>query len=148
LTRAIVPLVTPFTASGEVDPSRIETLVDFLLREGADALMPTALTGEGPLLTEDETLLVWDLVFGATAGRKPVYPAILSFTTRRAARLAERAEALGAGAVLLAPLVPELYAGRSERDVLSFFRDLRAATSLPIILFNGSSRFRVGGFRG
>jgi 4-hydroxy-tetrahydrodipicolinate synthase len=133
---AIVPLVTPFAKSGEVEGKAVSSLVDFFVREGADALMPTALTGEGPLLGEDETVLVWEEVVAAVAGRKPVYPAILSFTTARAVRLARRAEALGARAVMAAPIVPELYARRSERDVLGFFEAIAGACSLPLILFN------------
>ena len=38
--------------------------------------------------------------------------------------------------MMVAPIVPELYAGRSEEDVLGFYRDVAEATPLPIILFN------------
>jgi 4-hydroxy-tetrahydrodipicolinate synthase len=136
LPRVIVPLVTPLREDGELALERIGPLVDFFLDEGAEALMPTALTGEGPLLAEEETLLVWESVFRSAGGRKPILPAILSFTTARAVRLARRAEELGAQAVMVAPLVPELYAGRSERDVVRFHQDVAAAVGLPIILFN------------
>ena len=134
--RLIVPLVTPFTRGGEVDSGALERLVDYAIAEGADALMPTALTGEGPLLSEDETLHVWETVFTANRGRRPVLPAIISFTTEAAVRRARRAEAMGAEALLLAPIVPELYAGRSERDVVRFHEDVGGATALPILLFN------------
>jgi dihydrodipicolinate synthase/N-acetylneuraminate lyase len=43
----IVRLVTPFDARERVDGATIGRLIEFTLREGADALMPTALTGEG-----------------------------------------------------------------------------------------------------
>lgn len=134
--RLIVPLVTPFDKGGEVDAGALERLVDYAIAEGADALMPTALTGEGPLLSEDETFLVWETVFAANRGRRPVLPAIISFTTEAAVRRARRAEAMGAEALLLAPIVPELYAGRSERDVFRFHEEVGGATGLPILLFN------------
>jgi 4-hydroxy-tetrahydrodipicolinate synthase len=38
--------------------------------------------------------------------------------------------------VLLAPIVPELYAGRSERDVIRFHQVVAGASSLPLWLFN------------
>jgi 4-hydroxy-tetrahydrodipicolinate synthase len=136
LPRTIVPLVTPLSDDGELAFEHVEPLVEFLLEQGAEALMPTALTGEGPLLTEEETLQVWESVFRGAAGRKPIFPAILSFTTAGAIRLARRAEELGAAAVMVAPLVPELYAGRSERDVIRFHEDVAGETALPIILFN------------
>ena len=136
LTGTIVPLVTPFDADESFDPRRMSRLIDFVLEQGADALMATALTGEASLLTPEETLAVWDAVFEKAGGRIPVVPAIISTTTRRAVPLARAAEARGAKALMAAPVLPELYAGRSYDDVCAFYADLAAATPLPIILFN------------
>jgi 4-hydroxy-tetrahydrodipicolinate synthase len=136
LTGTIVPLVTPFAADESFDPKRMNRLIDFILEQGADALMATALTGETSLLTAEETLAVWDSVFEKAAGRVPVVPAIVSTTTRRAVFLAKAAQARGAGAFMAVPILPELYAGRSYDDVCGFYADLAAAVPLPMILFN------------
>lgn len=136
LTGVIVPLVTPFDSEEVFDPKGMEQLVAYVLEQGADAVMPTALTGEGLLLDETETLAVWDTVFDQVGGRIPVVPAIISTTTRKAVRLAREAVARGAGAVMVAPILPELYAGRSEQDVLAFYSDIANAITVPIILFN------------
>jgi 4-hydroxy-tetrahydrodipicolinate synthase len=141
LAGTIVPLVTPFEAdakSGDeaFEPRAMGRLIDFVLGQGADALMPTALTGEGPLLAADETVGVWAAVFELVGGRVPVLPAIISTTTRKASHLVRIAEGMGAAAVLVAPVLPELYAGRSHDDVFAFYADVAAVTSLPIILFN------------
>jgi 4-hydroxy-tetrahydrodipicolinate synthase len=37
---------------------------------------------------------------------------------------------------MVAPILPELYAGRSHEDVFAFYADVASATSLPLILFN------------
>jgi dihydrodipicolinate synthase/N-acetylneuraminate lyase len=136
LTGTIVPLVTPFNADELFDRTRMIRLIDFVLDQGADALMATALTGESSLLTPDETLAVWDTVFEKAANRIPVVPAIISTTTRQAVFLGKAAEARGAGVFMAVPILPELYAGRSYDDVYAFYADLAAATPLPIILFN------------
>ena len=136
LTGTIVPLVTPFAPDESFDPGAMGHLIDFVLEQGADALMPTALTGEGPLLDVEETLLVWDAVFARAGGRLPIVPAIISTTTRRALGLVRAAEERGARAVMVAPILPELYAGRSHDDVYAFYADVAAVTSLPLILFN------------
>jgi 4-hydroxy-tetrahydrodipicolinate synthase len=136
LAGTIVPLVTPFRADEAVDPPAMGPLIDFVLEQGTGALMPTALTGEGPLLDDGETLAVWDAVLARTAGRVPVVPAIISTTTRRAVKLVQAAESRGAAAVMVAPILPELYAGRAHHDVVAFCADVAAATSLPLILFN------------
>ena len=136
LRGTIVPLVTPFAADESFDAPAMERLIDWVLEQGADALMPTALTGEGPLLDIEETLSVWDTVVDRNGGRRPIVPAVISTTTRRACRLVEAAEELGARAVMVAPILPELYAGRSHDDVYAFYADVAGATALPIILFN------------
>ncbi len=136
LTGTIVPLVTPFDASENLDLLALCRLVAFVLEQGAHGLMPTALTGEGPLLTRTETLAVWDVVFAETRERLPIIPAVIAATTRRAIKLVQAAEARGAAAVMVAPILPELYAGRSFDDVYAFYADVAAVTQLPIILFN------------
>jgi 4-hydroxy-tetrahydrodipicolinate synthase len=136
LTGTIVPLVTPFAADESFDAQMMGRLIDYVLDQGADALMPTALTGEGPLLDDGETVAVWDAVFEKADGRLPIVPAVISTTTRKAIRLTRTAEERGAAAVMVAPILPELYAGRSHDDVYAFYADVAAAMSLPIILFN------------
>lgn len=136
LTGTIVPLVTPFSDDETFDTSRMKRLVDYILDQGADGVMMTALTSEGPLLTEQEILSVWDTVSEAVEGRVPLVPAVISTTTQQACRLVRRAEAIGAAAVMAAPVLPELYAGRSHDDVYAFYADIAGETSLPVILFN------------
>ncbi|MFN2290089.1 MAG: dihydrodipicolinate synthase family protein [Anaerolineae bacterium] len=136
LEGVIVPLVTPLGIDEEFDPQGMGRLVAYVLAEGADAVMPTALTGEGPLLDLAETTQVWDTVFEAVSGAVPVIPAGISTTTRRAVMLAQAAEERDARALMIAPILPELYAGRSHDDVYAFYADVAAASSLPIILFN------------
>jgi len=130
----IVPLVTPFHADETVDFDTLARLVEFHAARGATALMPTALTGEGPLLNEEETRAVWDTVFALSP--LPVIPAVVTTRTRTAMRLAEYAYQHGAAALMAAPILPELYAGRSPEDAVGFYEDVAAATPLPLILFN------------
>jgi 4-hydroxy-tetrahydrodipicolinate synthase len=136
LAGTIIPLVTPFARDESFDARAMGRLVDFLLEQGADGLMPTALTGEGPLLDADETVAVWDTVFEKVGGHLPIVPAVISTTTRTAIALTRTAEERGATAVMVAPILPELYAGRAHDDVYAFYADVAAATSLPIVLFN------------
>ena len=136
LTGTIVPLVTPFTPDESFDRSGMDRLVDYVLREGADGVIATALTGEGPLLTPDETTLVWDAVFERIAGRLPVITTVVTSTTRTAVQLVRASEARGAAAIMVTPVLPELYAGRSHDDVVRFYQEVSGETSLPILLFN------------
>jgi 4-hydroxy-tetrahydrodipicolinate synthase len=100
LTGTIVPLVTPFGADESLDLLALRRLIAFVLEQGADGLMPTALTGEGLPLTRTETLAVWDVVFSEARERLPIIPAVIATTTRRAIKLVQAAEARGASAVI------------------------------------------------
>ena len=138
LSGTIVPLVTPFTADDGIDHSALDALIHFLLDEGAGALMPTALTGEGPLLSESETLEVWDATFAEVGGRPVlVIPAIISFTTSQAVHLVRRAADLGAAAVMVAPIVAELYA----------YRGVTSSLSTPPLRMPATSRSRCSTIR-
>jgi len=136
LTGTIVPLVTPFAADESFDVQAMSRLIDYVLEQGADALMPTALTGEGLLLDAGETIAVWETIFQKVGGQLPIIPAVISTTTRQAVRLVRAAEEKGAAAVMAAPILPELYAGRVHDDVFAFYADIAGSTSLSIILFN------------
>jgi dihydrodipicolinate synthase/N-acetylneuraminate lyase len=53
-----------------VDGATFGRPIEFTLREGADALLPTALTGEGPLLSSDEMVAVWEATVVADDARR------------------------------------------------------------------------------
>lgn len=58
LRGAIVPLVTPFATDESIDSAALSRLVEHAIANGAQGLMPTALSGEGPPLDAEETLAV------------------------------------------------------------------------------------------
>ena len=97
LRGTIVPLVTPFADDESIDEAALERLVDAMVDADADGLMPTALTGEGPLLSEPETLQVWDAVCARNDERLPVIPAIVTLTTTAACATRPDARATAAG---------------------------------------------------
>jgi len=136
LAGMIVPVVTPFAADEQVDHLALATTVDHMIGAGADFVMGTALTGEGPLLTPDEMTAVWATIATRTAGRAGFVPAIITHRTPTAIALVRAAADLGADAVMVVPVMPELYAGRSESDVRGFYEEVAAAVSMPLVLFN------------
>lgn len=136
LRGTIVPLVTPFAADESFDAKAMTRLIDYVLDQGADALMPTALTGEGLQLTAEETIAVWDAVFRNAGERVPIIPAVISTTTSKAINMVRIAEEGGAAAVMVTLILPEPYSGRSHEDIYAFYAEIAATTSLPIMLFN------------
>jgi len=132
----IVPLVTPFDSGGAVDITALISVAECARSHGASGLMPTALTGEGPLLSAQETETVWRTVIERYPGQMPVIPAIFPTTTAEAIRLGTLAANLGASAIMVSAIMPELYGRRAEKHVLCFFESFCAAVRLPVMLFN------------
>ena len=50
----IPPIVTPFTASGEIDEEKIRREMEICLDAGADGISVGGSTGEGPTLRDEE----------------------------------------------------------------------------------------------
>jgi len=132
----VVPLVTPFDSQGRINTAALQSVADHALRHGASGLMLTALTGEGNLLSANETETVWKNVIPRHRDRVPVVPAIFSTTTAEAIRMGNLAADLGASAVMISAIMPELYGRRAQNHVRRFFETFCAAVPLPVVLFN------------
>ena len=63
-------LVTPFTATGEVDFEKLAELVDFNIAGGVSGIVPVGTTGESPTLSNEEHLEVIKVVTETAAGRE------------------------------------------------------------------------------
>ena len=54
-------LVTPFRGDGEVDEAALKRLVDFQIKNGVEALLPTGTTGESVTLSDNEQARVVEI---------------------------------------------------------------------------------------
>lgn len=95
-------LVTPLHADGSLDHDSMRRLVQQQVAAGADGLGILGLAGEGIYLSIDEREQVTRTVLQA-AGDVPVLVGCTADTTDDAVRLANRAAALGAAEVMVAP---------------------------------------------
>jgi 4-hydroxy-tetrahydrodipicolinate synthase len=132
--RGVIPaIVTPFTAHDEVDEAALGAITEFVVKNGAHAIMTTGGTGEFPHLSREERAVVTRAVVQASAGRVPVIAGTAACSTREALELTEDAARAGAqGAIVVSPF----YFGLPERALYKHFADLAQAAILPIVLYN------------
>ena len=71
-TGVIPPVVTPFTAEGEVDLDSLDKVVEHLIAGGVDGLFALGSSGEVAYLTDAQRDAVIERVVKAAAGRVPV----------------------------------------------------------------------------
>jgi dihydrodipicolinate synthase/N-acetylneuraminate lyase len=130
----IAALLTPFTAAGEVDAPALRAHLGRLADAGIDGVMTAGTTGEGPLLTDDETLTVLGEAIAAVGGRLRVYAHVGRIGTAATADLARRSVALGADAVTA---VCPFYYAVSQADLVDHFRALVGAVpQTPAFAYN------------
>lgn len=134
-----VALVTPFR-NGNVDESKLRTLVDWHVESGTSGIVSCGTTGESPTLNHEEHRRVIDVTIEAAAGRVPVIAGTGSNSTAETIALTRHAEAAGAAGVLV---VCPYYNRPTQAGLSQHFGAIARATTLPIIIYNIQSRTAV-----
>ena len=133
-------LVTPFTASGEVDYAALEALVAWQIAEGIDFLVPCGSTGEAQTLDEAERARVVETVVRGAAGRVPVMAGATSNDTARAVAETRRMCELGADWILSAT---PYYNKPTQEGLYRHFTAVLDASTRPVCLYNVPGRTAV-----
>jgi len=126
-------VVTPFSASGDIDARAFASNIEFLIDEGADGIVVSGCTGESWALTPDERLTLFRLAVEASAGAVPVIAGTGGIGTDDVIDLSLRAKAVGIGGIMV---LPPYYAMPSRREVLAHYSAISAAVQSPILLYN------------
>jgi 4-hydroxy-tetrahydrodipicolinate synthase len=131
--QVLVALITPFTASGEVDWAGVEKHVDDVITAGCDGIVISGTTGETSTLTDPEKLRLIEVAKKVAAGRAKIIMAGGSNETAHAIELHKAAVKAGADAAMI---VTPYYNKPTQAGVLTHFRLIADATELPVILYD------------
>lgn len=137
-----VAIVTPMKGerAETVDYDMLGTLIEFQIENGTDAIVICGTTGEASSMPDDEHLAVIEYAVKKVAGRVPVVAGTGSNDTIHAIKLSQKAEALGADALLS---VTPYYNKTSQRGLVAHFTAIANSVKIPIILYNVPSRTGV-----
>lgn len=120
--------ITPYAADGSVDLDAVRANASILTGDHVSAIVAPSGTGEIFGLTPAEATAIVAATVEAANG-KPVIAAA-GFGPAIGAQLAREAEAAGATAVMI---VPPYYATPDPQNLIRYYADIAAATSLPVI---------------
>ena len=134
---SIVALITPMTATGDVDNDSLKRLVDYHVASGTSAIAAMGTTGESPTLTTEEHLEVVRLVLEYANGRIAVIGGCGSNNTRQAIRLSQTMQTMGVAAGLS---VTPYYNKPSQAGLVAHYTAITQACDLPQILYNVPGR--------
>lgn len=122
-------LATPFDDHENLDLESFDRLVRFMAGLGVDGITVLGVLGEANrLLDRERAELIGTAV--AAAGEMPVIVGASHSGTRAATELAQMAEKLGAGAVMV---TPHAEAVPNEDPVFEYFRGIAAGIRIPIV---------------
>jgi 4-hydroxy-tetrahydrodipicolinate synthase len=134
---SIVAIVTPMTATGEVDFAALAALVEWHIAEGTDGIVAVGTTGESATLSVDEHIAVVAKVIEVSAKRVPVLAGTGANSTVEAIELTQLAKAAGADAALI---VTPYYNKPPQEGLYRHFKAIADAVALPFVLYNVPGR--------
>jgi len=137
LTGCGTALVTPFTASGEIDERSLRSFVDWQIESGVHFIVPCGSTGEAATMTTTEHRRVVEVSVEQAAGRVPVVAGAASNDTKKAIALSREMESAGATHLLHAS---PMYNKPPQRGIVAHFRAIADAVGIPIVVYNVPGR--------
>lgn len=136
----IPPMITPLKDMDTLDLEGLERLTEHILAGGVHGLFILGTTGESQSLSYELRYRMIEKVCRQVNGRIPVLVGISDTSLTESLRLAERAKAFGAAAVVSAP--PYYYAP-AQQELIDFYHDLAEKLPLPLFLYNMPSHVKV-----
>jgi 4-hydroxy-tetrahydrodipicolinate synthase len=141
LTGVFTALVTPFTATGELDLPAFEALVAAQVAAGVAGVVPVGTTGESPTVTDAEAAALVAAAVRLTRGTGVrVVVGTGSNDTRATVAATRAAAAAGADAALV--VVP-YYSRPTQAGLLAHFTTVATEGGLPIVVYNIPGRAGV-----
>ena len=128
----MVPLVTPFK-DGKVDYESYFKIINNLIKEGINGIIPLATTGESPTISRDEYEEILEKTIEYTQGRVPIYTGLGGNNTQEVVKKLKLVEKYNIDGILS---VAPYYSRPNQRGLYEHFRNISESTDLDIIIYN------------
>ena len=134
-------LLTALTPDGSAfEPAAQHDYVEWVVSHGVHGLTTSLSSGEFGYHTAEERAAVIECVVRAANQRVPVLAGVSEATLQATCELAQRAEALGASAIMA---MPRSYFVLNESEVLHYYETLLHNVRIPIGIYNNPSATRI-----
>ena len=133
----LVPIMTPFKENQEIDISGIKKLTRFLIDNGVvkgkGALILTGSSGECPLLSTEERIMIFNLVKEEAKDEVTLFGGCNHSNTREVIELVNAAEKAGLDGVMISPTY---YWKPTDEEILTHYKAIAAKTNMGIMVYN------------
>lgn len=133
LFKGIIPaLITPMTASEEVDEAGLRALIERLIEAGVHALFVLGTNGEFIALSEAEKLRIAKIAVDQARSRVPVIAGTGAYATRDVIDLNSKMLDVGVDAV---SVITPYFNGATQPELFTHYERIARATTLPVMLY-------------
>ncbi len=129
---SIPAVITPFNEN-KVDYFSLTKVLNYLIDNGSNGLVPCGTTGESPTLSHDEHKKIIEETIRVSDKRVPVIAGTGSNNTLEAIEYTDHAEKSGADAALI---VTPYYNKPTQLGLYEHFKTIAEKTNIPIIIYN------------
>ncbi len=140
LNGILVPIVTPFDANNQLNEAALERLVECFIEAGVGGIVACGTTGEYYALSAQERRRVLEIIAKTGRGRTTLIAGVNSMSPAEAISRIREAEELGYEALMLSPTP---YSLPGQNEVVAYFKEVAAATELPIVMYNFPARIGI-----
>ncbi|MEU5696461.1 4-hydroxy-tetrahydrodipicolinate synthase [Actinosynnema sp. NPDC020468] len=138
---SIAPVVTPFTATGELDTESLRALVRWQKESGSHGVSIGGSTGEPSAQSVEERITAMKVVAEELNDEIPFLPGTGAATLEHTFELTEAASKLGAD---LALVITPYYSRPTQEGLIAWYGAVaREFPDLPIVIYNVPSRTAV-----
>ncbi|MDY6946268.1 MAG: dihydrodipicolinate synthase family protein [Pseudomonadota bacterium] len=132
--RGYIPAITtPFTGDGALDLDALDRLLQWLWQEGMHGIIIGGTQGEWFTISAAERKQLMQAVGRKLSGKLPLIAGCSGYTSAEVAANAKLAAEHGFDGILV---TPPPYMVPTDREILAFYREVNAAVSLPICVYN------------
>ncbi len=132
-------IATPFDENG-VNVKEFEKLINFQIKNQADAIIVCGTTGESATMTQEEKISAIKCAIDTSNGKIPIIVGTGGNNTKQVIENSKLAESLGADGILV---VTPYYNKCTQNGLFEHYKAVAQSVNLPIILYNVPSRTSV-----
>ena len=129
---SIPAVITPFK-NNKVDYESLNKVVEYLISNQSNGLVPCGTTGESPTLSHEEHKKIVEETIRINDKRVPVIAGTGSNNTIEAIEFTQHAEKVGADAVLV---VTPYYNKPTQSGLYQHYKSIADNSNIPIIIYN------------
>lgn len=133
-------VTTKLTAGGALDLLAMAASIDRLVANGVSGVIVLPMLGENPSMSMAEREAIIRCAVGAAAGRVPVLTGLAEATIEAARANAQAYQSFGTQGLMV---FPSLGYKTDVRETVSWYREIAAASSLPIMIYNNPIAYGV-----